>query len=65
MKPPMKSLRRSLARAWTRRRGSVVVEYLLLVTLVGIGVIVGMATLREALISELQDLAEAINAINC
>jgi hypothetical protein len=47
-----------------RRRGSVFVEYLLLLTIVGIGVIVGLAELREALVNELIDLAAAINAIN-
>ena len=47
-----------------RLRGSVFVEYILLVTLVGIGVLVGLATLREALVNELSDLANAINAIN-
>ncbi|MFN0197558.1 MAG: Flp family type IVb pilin [Planctomycetaceae bacterium] len=47
-----------------RIRGAVFVEYLLLVTLVGIGVIVGLATLRGALINELNDLANAINALN-
>lgn len=46
------------------RRGTVFVEYLLLVTLVGIGVIVGLAAVRVALINELNDLAQAINAIN-
>ena len=46
------------------RRGTIFVEYLLLVTLVGIGVIVGLATVRMALINELNDLAQAINAIN-
>lgn len=45
-------------------RGVVFIEYLLLVTLVGFGVIVGLATLRGALINELLDLANAINAIN-
>ncbi len=45
-------------------RGVVFVEYLLLVTLVGFGVIVGLATLRSALVNELLDLANAINAIN-
>ena len=44
--------------------GSVFVEYLLLLTLVGIGVIVGLAAVRMALINELNDLAQAINAIN-
>lgn len=46
------------------RKGSVFVEYILLVTIVGIGVIVGLATVRDALFNELNDLANAINAIN-
>ena len=45
------------------RRGSIFVEYILLVTIVGIGVIVGLAVVRVALVNELQDLANAINAI--
>ncbi|MES2789308.1 MAG: hypothetical protein V4719_06780 [Planctomycetota bacterium] len=45
-------------------RGAVFIEYLLLVTLVGFGVIVGLAALRSALVNELLDLANAINAIN-
>lgn len=48
-----------------RRKGSIFVEYVLLVTLVGLGVIVGLATVRTALVNELIDLANAINAINC
>ena len=47
------------------RRGSIFVEYILLVTIVGIGVIVGLAVVRVALVNELQDLANAINAIIC
>lgn len=39
------------------------VEYLLLVTLVGIGVLVGLAAVRNALVEELDDVAAAINAI--
>lgn len=46
-----------------QRRGSVFVEYLLLLTIVGIGVIVGLASVREALINELNDLAAAISAL--
>jgi pilus assembly protein Flp/PilA len=46
------------------RNGSIFVEYILLVTIVGIGVIVGLATIRGALVNELIDLANAINAIN-
>ena len=47
-----------------RTKGSVTVEYLLLLTLVGIGAIVGLCAVRNALINELEDLSVAINAIN-
>ena len=46
-------------------RGAVFVEYLLLLTLVGIGIICALATLKDALINELHELADAINAITC
>ncbi len=46
-----------------RRRGSVVLEYLLLCTIVGIGVIVGLAVVRDALVTELKDLAFAIRLL--
>ena len=60
----MKMIRRLLL---LRRdvRGAVFVEYLLLLTLVGIGVICGLATLKDSLILELNDLADAIAAITC
>lgn len=45
------------------RYGAVSVEYILLVTVLGIGVLVGLASVRDALISELEDLANAIMAI--
>jgi pilus assembly protein Flp/PilA len=45
--------------------GAVFVEYLLLLTLVGIGVICGLATLKTALVEELGELAAAIGAITC
>jgi pilus assembly protein Flp/PilA len=44
--------------------GAVFVEYVLLVTLVGLGAIVGLSTVRDALINELNDLALAITALN-
>jgi pilus assembly protein Flp/PilA len=44
-------------------RGGVFVEYLLLMTIVGIGVIAGLATVRGALLNELLELAAAIAAI--
>ena len=61
----MLRLQKTFGRLSDRRKGAVFVEYLLLVTLVGLGVIVGLAALRTALINELQDLADAINAISC
>lgn len=48
-----------------KRSGAIFVEYLLLLTIVGIGVIVGLVEVREALVNELKDLAAAINAIDC
>lgn len=45
-------------------RGEVFVEYILLLTIVGIGVIVGLAVLRSALINELAELADAILEIS-
>lgn len=59
-----------MQRLWTRLRqgwrsddGGVFVEYLLLLTIVGIGVIAGLATVRGALLNELLELAAAIAAI--
>jgi Flp pilus assembly pilin Flp len=59
----MRFVLRGLRKFWGDRRGGVFVEYILLLTIVGIGVIVGLATLKDALISELNDLAAAITAI--
>ncbi|MDY0168271.1 MAG: hypothetical protein RBS80_17110 [Thermoguttaceae bacterium] len=57
---------RFLYNLWQVRRdtrGGVFIEYLLLCTIVGIGVIVGLAALKQALVSELIQLAEAIGEI--
>lgn len=56
--------RMSHNRSGRSRRGTIIVEYVLLITLVGIGAIVGLACVRDALVNELLDLANAINAIN-
>ncbi len=56
---------RTFGRIRRDTRGGVFVEYLLLCTIVGIGVIVGLATVKEALILELTDLAMAIGQIVC
>ncbi len=45
------------------RKGAVTVEYILLVTLVGIGVLVGLAAVRNSLVNELEDIAAAISNI--
>ena len=59
MKPVLAKIRRFLADT----RGGVFVEYILLLTIVGLGAIVGLAVLRDALIDELHQLALAIAAI--
>ena len=57
-------LSESVRRAGSRRRkGSIFVEYLLLLTIIGLGGLVGIAEVRAALHNELIQLAEAINAI--
>ena len=43
--------------------GSIFVEYLLLMTIVGIGTIAGLATVRGALLNELIELANSISAM--
>ena len=59
-----KKLKKRALQLRKRTRGAIFVEYILLVTLVGLGVLVGLATIREALNAELNDLAAAINNIN-
>lgn len=60
----MRRFLRVLNKLYNQANGAVFTEYLLLVTLVGIGVIAGVATLRVALLNELSELANAIAAIN-
>lgn len=45
------------------RKGSIAVEYILLATIVGIGLIAGLACVRDALVAELRDLALAIRQL--
>ncbi|TWT51582.1 hypothetical protein KOR42_34700 [Thalassoglobus neptunius] len=61
------SLRNVVAKKKSKKslRGTIFVEYVLLLTIVGIGVLVGLACIRTALVNELIDLANAIEAINC
>lgn len=52
---------RSAAR---KRRGVLTLEWTLLITVVIIGIIGGLGAVRGAILGELQDLAEAITALN-
>ena len=61
----MKRLRTLITRLKSEVKGAVFVEYLLLLTLVGIGVIAGLAAVRLALLNELSELAQAIANITC
>lgn len=60
----LRKLIRTFGSSRRRHRGIVTIEYLLLVTLVGIGSIVGLALVRNALVTELNDVANAIAALN-
>ena len=59
----MFALLRNLRRLRRDTRGGVFVEYLLLCTIVGIGAIVGLATIKNALIVELGELAASIGML--
>ena len=59
----LKRFRQSFAAFRSDQRGVIFVEYLVLLTIAGIGVIAGIAAIRGALINELLELADAINAI--
>ena len=62
--PAMRHLLYWINRLRRDTRGEVFVEYLLLLTIVGLGVIVGLAVLRSALVEELVELASAILSIS-
>lgn len=59
----MKTILRMLGELRRDARGGVFVEYLLLLSIAGIGAIAGLATVRGALLNELLELAAAIAAI--
>ncbi len=46
------------------RRGMLSFEWILLISILVIGIIGGLAAVRNALLSELNDLAQAVEAIN-
>ena len=51
-------------RNFRRRRGVLTLEWVLLITVVVIGIIGGLGAVRNAIVSELQDVAEAIQSLN-
>jgi Flp pilus assembly pilin Flp len=53
-----------LKRAWTEDQGVLTFEWVLLVTLLTIGVVGGISAVRDAVISELGDVAEAMVALD-
>ncbi|MCC9605438.1 hypothetical protein LOC68_22950 [Blastopirellula sp. JC732] len=59
----MNFLKSRLSKLAADQDGGVFVEYLILLTLIGIGAIAGLATVRGALLNELIDLADAISQI--
>lgn len=59
----MKSLN-AKTRTRQKRRGILFLEYILLLTIIGIGAIVGLAAVRHALVHELEDVAHAIHHIH-
>lgn len=54
----------SPSRSKAQRRGVLTLEWILLVTVIVIGIIGGLGIVRNATMSELQDLANAITALN-
>lgn len=60
----MNWLKRIVPTKRTKRRGVLTLEWILLVTVLVIGIIGGLGAVRNATIGELVDLAEAIEAIN-
>ena len=56
------STRKRCSRSW--RRGVLTLEWILLVTVLVIGIIGGLGSVRNAVILELHDLSEAIVSLN-
>lgn len=56
---------RWLARLWRCQAGAIISsEYLILGTILALGLIVGFSAARDAIVSELRDYADAIAGIN-
>lgn len=53
-----------LKKLWNDEAGVVSLEYLLLATIVGLGLIVGFVALRNSMVSEFNELAGAITTLS-
>lgn len=53
-----------LAARRARRRGFLTFEWILLITVLAIGIVGGLAALRDSIINELKDLCGAVEALN-
>jgi Flp pilus assembly pilin Flp len=57
-------LRQLVTRKKQQRRGMLTLEWVLIITVVVIGIIGGLGAVRNATVGELSDLAEAIESLN-
>jgi Flp pilus assembly pilin Flp len=57
-------MRNLFAKLWNDDRGNVAFEYLALVTIVGLGLIVGFSNIRNALVEEYTELASAVTNLS-
>jgi Flp pilus assembly pilin Flp len=57
-------MKKVLARAWKEQDGVLSFEWVLLVTLLTIGIVSGLSAARDAIIDELGDVAQAMLALD-
>jgi Flp pilus assembly pilin Flp len=57
-------MRKLMLKLWNDDAGIVALEYLLVATIVGLGLVVGLAALEKALNAELTELGNAIGALS-
>lgn len=55
---------KAASHAWREDEGALSFEWILLLTLLAIGIVSGLSTVRDALISELDDAAQATLALD-
>ena len=60
----MKSAQSLLKHPALRRKGSLALEWILLITIVVVGVLGGLAAVRNATVKEITDLSKAVEQIN-